>query len=72
MALSHLRTRRYLYEVAPLSFIMEQAGGSSSNGKMRALDIEPNVVHMRVPCFMGSVEDVRELEECIATHQSSM
>jgi len=58
---------RYLYEVAPLSFIMEQAGGKSSNGKTDCLDIIPDAIHLRVPVFMGSKEDVEELE---AFHRS--
>eukprot|EP01111_Echinosteliopsis_oligospora_P015221 TRINITY_DN593_c0_g1_i1.p1 TRINITY_DN593_c0_g1~~TRINITY_DN593_c0_g1_i1.p1 ORF type:complete len:341 (-),score=85.15 TRINITY_DN593_c0_g1_i1:53-1075(-) len=53
---------RYLYEVAPLSFIMEQAGGNSSTGKDRCLDISPSSIHQRVPVFMGSSKDVVELE----------
>jgi len=53
---------RYLYEVAPLSFIMEQAGGRSSNGKIPCLDLIPDVIHKRVPVFMGSMDDVMELE----------
>ncbi|GAM20717.1 hypothetical protein SAMD00019534_038920, partial [Acytostelium subglobosum LB1] len=58
---------RYLYEVAPLSLIVEQAGGRSSNGKMPCLDITPNSIHQRVPVFMGSEQDVKELE---SFHQS--
>lgn len=53
---------RYLYEVAPLSFIMEQAGGSASNGKIPCLDIVPDNIHKRVPVFMGSKACVAELE----------
>jgi len=53
---------RYLYEVAPLSFIMEQAGGKSSTGKINCLDLVPDHIHKRVPVFMGSKLDVEELE----------
>lgn len=56
---------RYLYEVAPLSFIIEQAGGASSNGSLRALDIQPTHIHMRVPCFMGSRDDITALNATI-------
>jgi len=49
---------RYLYEVSPLSLVMEQAGGASVVGAARALDITPSHIHMRVPCFMGSKEDI--------------
>jgi len=53
---------RYLYEVAPLSFIMEQAGGKASMGTMACLDFAPDSIHKRVPVFMGSRDDVTELE----------
>jgi len=53
---------RYLYEVAPLSFIIEQAGGKSTNGKVPCLDLVPDSIHKRVPVFMGSKLDVEDLE----------
>ncbi|EFA85707.1 D-fructose-1,6-bisphosphate 1-phosphohydrolase [Heterostelium album PN500] len=53
---------RYLYEVAPLSFIVEQAGGKSSDGKQPCLDIVPKTIHQRNPVFMGSSHDVTDLE----------
>jgi len=53
---------RYLYEVAPLSFIMEQAGGKATTGKVACLDLVPDHIHKRVPVFMGSKNDVTDLE----------
>jgi len=53
---------RYLYEVAPLSMLMEQAGGKAVTGAVRALDVAPGEMHMRVPCFMGSSREVDELQ----------
>ncbi len=35
---------RLLYECAPMSFIMEQAGGMGSTGTERVLDVEPTKV----------------------------
>jgi len=52
---------RYLYEVAPLSFIMEQAGGLSSTGKEACLDIVPKNIHQRIPVFMGDSPNVTDL-----------
>lgn len=49
---------RYLYEAAPMAYIMEQAGGKGSTGKERILDVTPEHIHDRVPVVMGSVEDV--------------
>lgn len=53
---------RLMYEVNPLSMIIEQAGGRATDGYNRILDIEPTDIHERVPIFMGSVEDVLEAE----------
>jgi fructose-1,6-bisphosphatase I len=53
---------RLVYEVNPLSFIMEQAGGKASTGFGRILDIKPTDIHQRVPFFIGSPDDVEDLE----------
>jgi len=52
---------RLLYEGAPMSFIMEQAGGVGTTGTERVMNIKPEVVHQRVPMIMGSKDDVQEL-----------
>lgn len=54
---------RLLYEAAPMSFIMEQAGGLSTTGRQRVMDIGPEFVHQRVPVIMGSKNDVEEVIE---------
>ncbi len=46
---------RYLYEVAPLSFIMEQAGGKASTSRQACLDIVPHQIHQRVPVRFSSL-----------------
>ncbi len=53
---------RLVYEVNPMAFIVEQAGGRATDGVSRVLDIVPTSLHQRVPCFMGSVDDVLEAE----------
>ncbi|KAJ8606425.1 hypothetical protein CTAYLR_010002 [Chrysophaeum taylorii] len=53
---------RLLYEAAPMSFIVEQAGGRSSTGTRSILSIHPTTVHQRVAVFLGSKDDVAELE----------
>eukprot|EP00891_Asterochloris_glomerata_P002934 jgi/Astpho2/2934/Aster-01076 len=58
---------RLLYECAPMSFIMEQAGGSGSTGDGRVLDVCPEKVHQRVPLFVGSKKEVEYLEKCFET-----
>lgn len=54
---------RLMYEANPMSFIVEQAGGRSSNGVKRILDIQPESLHQRTPLFIGSEEDVAVAEE---------
>jgi fructose-1,6-bisphosphatase I len=53
---------RLVYEVNPMAFIMEQAGGRATDGHRRVLEVVPESLHQRLPCFMGSVDDVLEVE----------
>ncbi|KQK16990.1 uncharacterized protein LOC100833448 [Brachypodium distachyon] len=53
---------RLVYEANPLSFLAEQAGGRGSDGKTRILSIQPVKLHQRLPLFLGSTEDMLELE----------
>ena len=57
---------RLLYEGAPMSFIMEQAGGLSTTGTQRVMSISPETVHQRVPIVMGSRSDVQEIVDAYA------
>jgi len=57
---------RLLYEGAPMSFLMEQAGGLSTTGTKRVMEITPDVVHQRVPIVMGSKNDVQEVIDAYA------
>ncbi|KAL4565885.1 hypothetical protein LXL04_029991 [Taraxacum kok-saghyz] len=57
---------RVLYEVFPMSFLMEQAGGQSFTGKERSLDLVPKKIHERSPIFMGSYDDVEEIKALYA------
>lgn len=49
---------RLLYEVIPLAFIAEQAGGRAVDGVMNVLDVEPKDIHERCPFIVGSRKDV--------------
>lgn len=57
---------RLLYECAPMSFIVEQAGGKGSDGHQRVLDIQPTEIHQRVPLYIGSTEEVEKLEKYLS------
>ncbi len=49
---------RLMYEVNPLSFIVQQAGGKAASGSKNPLDIIPESLHQRVPIVLGSPDDV--------------
>lgn len=53
---------RLLYEANPIAFLVEQAGGSATNGIDEILELTPTSLHQRVPLVFGSrtkVERVR-------------
>lgn len=54
---------RLLYECNPLAFLVEQAGGSASNGRERILDLTPAQLHQRTPFYIGSWFMVNKLEQ---------
>ena len=51
---------RLLYECNPIAFIVEQAGGSASDGHRRIMEIKPKELHERVPFFCGSKNMVKK------------
>ncbi|PCI40445.1 MAG: class 1 fructose-bisphosphatase [Rhodospirillaceae bacterium] len=52
---------RLMYEANPMSFILEQAGGVCSTGRERIMEVSPTGLHQRVPCIMGSKNEVERL-----------
>ena len=55
-----------MYEANPMSLLIEQAGGMSTDAINRILDIEPTSIHQRVPVVLGAkneVEYVKKLHE---------
>lgn len=59
---------RLLYELYPMAFLVEQAGGAASTGKERILDLVPSSIDERAPVFIGCKEDVALAESFIAKH----
>ncbi|EMA22664.1 MULTISPECIES: class 1 fructose-bisphosphatase [Haloarcula] len=53
---------RVHFESAPLAYLVEAAGGASSDGSQSLLDVEPDGIHDRTPTFLGNTELVDELE----------
>jgi len=54
---------RLLYEVAPMAFVIEQAGGRASTGTERALHLRATEYHQRAAVILGSPDDVAMAEE---------
>jgi fructose-1,6-bisphosphatase I len=54
---------RLLYEANPMSWLIEQAGGASTNGKQRILDLQPGQLHERVSVVLGSKNEVDRVTE---------
>ena len=52
---------RLMYEANPMSFIVEQAGGASTDGTQRILDVQPTELHQRVAVFLGSKNEVEQV-----------
>lgn len=57
---------RLLYELNPMAFLIEQAGGAASNGCKSILDIQPEKIDDRAPVFIGSRDAIEMAEQCIA------
>ncbi len=53
---------RLMYEANPMSMLVEQAGGKSSTGRQRIMDIVPEQIHQRVPVVIGSAQEVRLID----------
>ena len=49
---------RLLFECAPMSLLVEQAGGKSTDGTSRILDKEIQELSQRTPIFIGAEEEV--------------
>ena len=54
---------RLLYECNPLALVIEEAGGTASDGHQRILELTPTSLHQRTPLFIGSVGMVAKAEE---------
>ncbi|CAA0836327.1 Fructose-1-6-bisphosphatase- chloroplastic [Striga hermonthica] len=57
---------RLLYECAPMSYLVEQAGGKAIDGHRRILDIIPSQIHQRTPIFIGSSDEINKLQRYLS------
>ncbi|CAM2708431.1 unnamed protein product [Rotaria socialis] len=54
---------RLLYESIPMAYIVEKAGGASSDGQQSILKLQPKEIHGRSPIFLGYKEEVEKIEK---------
>jgi fructose-1,6-bisphosphatase I len=54
---------RLMYEANPMSFLVEQAGGMSTNARERIMDIQPGKLHERVSVVLGSKNEVQRVTD---------
>ncbi|MCD6186808.1 MAG: class 1 fructose-bisphosphatase [Desulfuromusa sp.] len=57
---------RLLFELNPMAYLIEQAGGAASDGRRPILDLQPQQIHERSPVFIGCKKDVALAEEYIS------
>ena len=57
---------RLLFEGHPIAYVVESAGGASSNGETSLLDLIPERLHERTPLFVGDAEYVERLEVALS------
>lgn len=54
---------RLLFELNPMAYLIEQAGGAATNGCMPILDMTPEGLDQRAPIYIGCKEDVAKATE---------
>jgi fructose-1,6-bisphosphatase I len=56
---------RLLFELYPLAFLCEQAGGMATNGVENILDLKLKTIHQRAPIYIGSKQEVEKAKDYI-------
>ena len=56
---------RLLFELNPMAFLVEQAGGAATDGKTPILDLIPESIDHRSPIYIGCREDVAKAAEFV-------
>lgn len=57
---------RLQFEGAPVGYVIEAAGGRSSDGARSLLTVQPDGLHERVPVHLGNPELIDRLEDAVA------
>jgi len=53
---------RLLYEINPIGWLIEQAGGGATTGSGRVLELQPTDIHQRAPLIFGSRQEVDRVD----------
>ncbi len=56
---------RLLFECGPFAYLMEQAGGSSSDGTKSVLDVKIEDLDQRTPLIIGAKKEVKRVAEIL-------
>ena len=56
---------RLLFEGAPIAYVVEAAGGASTDGARSLLDVEATEIHQRTPVHVGNEEYIDRLEQAV-------
>lgn len=54
------------FESMPIAFVVEQAGGASSDGTRSLLECNPDQLHERTPTFVGNEAVIDDLESALS------
>jgi len=57
---------RVHFESAPLGYLVEAAGGSSTDGERSLLDVAPDGLHARTPTFLGNSDLIERVESALS------
>lgn len=61
---------RLLYECNPLAYIIEQAGGKATDGRVRIMEKDIKELHQRTPLVLGSSDMVEKAMEFMTKFES--
>jgi len=56
---------RVHFESAPLAYIVEAAGGGSTDGEQSLLDVDPSGLHARTPTYLGNEGLIERVESAL-------
>ena len=62
---------RILYECVPLAFIIEKAGGLSSDGTMSLLDVKVDGYYQKSTLIIGSKDEVDRLQRFVLNEKKA-